>query len=153
MEIGEAGIEDIDLNPKSRDDIPVLLMGLQHLYRNEETREALFVLLDQHVLPNKDLQNRHSRMKLWKILVMGVLKQGLGCDYDHLHELVNEHKTLQKFLGNSSIDENVQYQRQTVIDNIKLLGPELLVEVNRLLVESGHRVARKKAWRAVAKSL
>jgi len=44
MEIGEARIEDIEPAPKSRDDIPALLMGLQHLYRNEETREALFAL-------------------------------------------------------------------------------------------------------------
>jgi len=44
MEIGEARIEDIEPDPKSRDDIPILLTGLQHLYRNEETREALSAL-------------------------------------------------------------------------------------------------------------
>jgi len=44
MEIGEARIEDIEPDPKSRDNIPALLTGLQHLYRNEETREALSAL-------------------------------------------------------------------------------------------------------------
>ena len=32
MELGEIGIEDIWINLKSRDDIPALLLGLQHLY-------------------------------------------------------------------------------------------------------------------------
>ena len=31
-ELGEIGIENIDLDFKSRDDIPALLIGLQHLY-------------------------------------------------------------------------------------------------------------------------
>jgi len=44
MEIGEAWIEDIEPAPKSRDDMPALLTGLQHPYRNEETREALSAL-------------------------------------------------------------------------------------------------------------
>ena len=32
LERGEVRIEDIELDIKSRDDIPVLLIGLQHLY-------------------------------------------------------------------------------------------------------------------------
>ena len=38
MELGEIGIENIRINLKSRDDIPALLLGLQHLYSDEETR-------------------------------------------------------------------------------------------------------------------
>ena len=35
--LGQLGIEDIKLDAKSRDDIPALLRGLQHIYRNEKT--------------------------------------------------------------------------------------------------------------------
>ena len=42
LALGEARIEDIKLDHKSRDDIPAVLLGLQHLYSHEETREKLF---------------------------------------------------------------------------------------------------------------
>ena len=54
MELGEIGIEDIWINLKSRDDIPALLLGLQHLYADEETRTRLFALLEEHMLPGVD---------------------------------------------------------------------------------------------------
>ena len=31
---------------------------------------------------------------MWRILVLGVLKQGLGCDFDRLHNLANHHETV-----------------------------------------------------------
>ena len=46
LALGEARIEDIKLDHKSRDDIPAVLLGLQHLYSHEETREKLFSLLE-----------------------------------------------------------------------------------------------------------
>ena len=37
-----------------------------------------------------------------------------------------------------------RYEYQTVVDNVSLLTPELLSAVGRLVVESGHQVAKKK---------
>ena len=34
MQIGEVDISQIEFDPKSRDDIPKILKGLQHLYVN-----------------------------------------------------------------------------------------------------------------------
>ena len=42
-------------------------------------------------------------MEIWRILVMGIIKQGLGCDFDRLQELANEHKTLCLLLGHPHI--------------------------------------------------
>ena len=50
LALGEARIEDIKLDHKYRDDIPAVLLGLQHLYSHEETREKLFSLLEEHIL-------------------------------------------------------------------------------------------------------
>ena len=33
-------------------------------------------------------------MDLWQVLVLGVLKQGLGCDFGRIHELTNHHDTI-----------------------------------------------------------
>ena len=144
MELGEIRIEDIELDRKSRDDIPALLLGLQHLYSDETFRVRLFALMDEYMLPGIDRKVRRPGMEMWRILVMGVVKQGLGCDFDRLHELVNEHRTLRRFLGHSQVWDEHRYQYQTLVDNVSLLRPELLVAVSHLLVESGHAVARKK---------
>ena len=144
MELGEIGIENIRINLKSRDDIPALLLGLQHLYSDEETRSRLFALLEEHMLPGVDRTVGRPGMELWRILVMGVVMQGSGCDFDRLHELVNEHNTLRQFLGHADIWDKRKYEYQTVVDNVCLVCPELLAEVGQLIVESGHAVARKK---------
>ena len=67
-----------------------------------------------------------------------------GCDFDRLHELVNEHMTLRQFLGHADIWDKRKYEYQTVVDNVCLVRPELLAQVGQLIVESGHAVARKK---------
>ena len=66
-----------------------------------------------------------------------------GCDFDRLHELVNEHRTLRLFLGHGAFSDE-EYEYQTMVDNVCLVRPELLAEVGQLIVESGHAVARKK---------
>ena len=75
--------------------------------------------------------------------VMGVVKQGLGCDFDRLHELVNERKTLRKFLGHISADD-YHCRYQALVDNVSLLNPKLLGKVHLMIVESGHTVMGKK---------
>ena len=42
LERGEVCIEDVELELKSRDDVPALLVGLQYLYSQEPLGERLF---------------------------------------------------------------------------------------------------------------
>ncbi len=146
-QFGQIEILDVQFNPKSRDDVPALLMGLQHLYRTR--REELRALLDRHILPDANRRVGRPGMDLWKVLVLGALKQGLGRDWDRLQELANEHQTLREMLGHGWL-ERARYERQNLIDNVSLMMPELLAEVNALLVASGHEVARKKPGAALA---
>ena len=149
LALGEARIEDIKLDHKSRDDIPAVLLGLQHLYSHKQTRDKLFSLLEEHILPGTNRNVGRPGMELWRVVVMGVLKQGLGCDFDRLHELVNQHRTVREFLGHGAFSQGDTYELQTIIDNVYLLTPELLSEIGRLVVESGHAVARKKPGEAL----
>ena len=82
---------------------------------------------------------------------MGRRNNRLGCDFDR-HELVNQHRTVREFLGHGAFSQGDTYELQTIIDNVYLLTPELLSEIGRLVVESGH-ARKKKAWRAVARAL
>ena len=138
--LGRVPIAEIALDPKSRDDIPAVLKGLQLLY--EQRRAELWALLEAGVCPESDHRLGRPGMDLWRILVLGVLKQGLDCDFDRLHELANQHRTVRAMLGHGDFDEH-EYQYQTVVDNVSLLTPELLREVNRLVVETGHRIVKK----------
>ena len=44
-ELADLPIADIKLDLRSRDDIPQLLRGLQHLYTQDELRQQVFKLL------------------------------------------------------------------------------------------------------------
>ena len=50
-ELGAVGIENFDLDLKSKADFPALLIGLQHLYSDEDFRERLFALMEEHPAP------------------------------------------------------------------------------------------------------
>ena len=75
LALGEARIEDIKLDHKSRDDIPAVLLGLQHLYSHKQTREKLFSLLEEHILPGTNRNVGRPGMELWRVLVMGCRSQ------------------------------------------------------------------------------
>ena len=145
-QLGQDDILEVELDLKSRDDVPALLLGLQHLYRTR--REELFELLNARILPDSDRTVGRPGMDLWRVLALGVVKQGLGCDWDFLRELANEHQTLRAMLGHGWADRE-RYERQNLIDNVSLMTPELLAEVSRMLVSSGHAVARKKPGAAL----
>ena len=75
--------------------------------------------------------------------VSDVVKQGLGCDFDRLHDMANQHMALRQFLGHD-IGDQKRYHYQTLVGNVSLLTPELLQMVNPLIVECGYTVVGKK---------
>ena len=144
MQIGEVDISQIKFNPKSRDDIPQILKGLQYIYINISIREEIFKLLEKHITPKINKNNGRPGMHLWKIFVMGVLRLDLNCDYDRLEEMVNSHKTIRQMLGHPDFADGYCYQLQTIKDNVSLLTPELLDGINQVVVKSGHILLKKK---------
>ena len=106
-------------------------------------RDRILALMDECILPGVNKKVGRPGMAMWSILVLGVVKQGLGYDFDRLHDSVNQHMTLRQFLGHTDCDKK-RYHYQTLVDNVSLLTPELLGKVNQLTVESGHTVVGKK---------
>ena len=148
MQLGEVDVSKIKFNRKSRDDIPRILTGLQHLYIDLALRAKIFGLLEAQIAPKVDKGNGRPGMTLWRILVCGVIKLDLNCDFDRLHELVNEHNTLREMLGHGAYDEE-RYEYQTLKDNVSLLTPELLDKINRVVVDGGHALVKKNAGEAL----
>ena len=137
MQIGEVDIAQIKFDPKSRDDIPRILKGLQYLYLDESLRAKIFQLLEAEIAPQVDKRNGRPGMDLWKILVCGVVRLDLNIDYDRVHELVNEHKTIREMLGHGAFNEE-SYHYQTLKDNVGLLTPELLDRINQVVVSASY---------------
>jgi hypothetical protein len=142
-------IESIRIRAKSRDDIPALLRGLQHLYVEPDLRTEVFTLLAQHVAPDRAHDNGRPGMMLWRILVLAVLKQGLDCDYDRLAELANEHGTLRLMLQHVPEDKT-EYEVRTLKNNVDLLTPAVLAQVNDIVTREGLAVAGKSPGAALA---
>jgi IS5 family transposase len=149
LQFGEQDIAAIELDPKSRDDIPQLLRGLQHIYTTPELRARVFAILEEIVPVGRngkaDTDTGRPGMEQWKILVLGVLRLGLNADYDRLHQLANEHKTIRQMLGASGWADGEEdlYQLQTIKDNLRLFTPELLDRINCEVVAAGHQLVKK----------
>lgn len=140
MQVGEIDISSIVIELDSRDEIPQLLRGLQHIYSIKPLRKKVFKILST-LVPEKVSKNTgRNGMSLWNIFVLGTLRLNCNWDYDKLQEIANNHNTLRQMLGHGILDIDKRYPRQTLCDNIRWFTPEILDSINRLVVEEGHRV-------------
>jgi IS5 family transposase len=152
LNLGEEDIAKIKLDPKSRDDIPQLLAGLQYIYTHAEVRQSVFKMLEE-VVPSRAGSVKNGKactdkgrpgMEQWRILVLGTLRLGLNADYDRIHELANQHCTVRQMLGHGFADYKDRYHLQTIKDNLSLFTPELLDRINQEVIRSGHILLKKK---------
>ena len=74
--------------------------------------------------------------------MLGVLKRGLGWDFDRLHEHANTHLVLRQLLGHSEFDP-VEYSYDTVLRDISLLDEATLRVIRDLAGGSGIRLFRR----------
>ncbi len=155
MELGSKPIEAIEFNPRSRDDIPAVLKGIQYVYSNKALRERIFSLLKEELFRKQggeedagaaseksglDPNNGRPGMDLWTVLVLALVKQGLGCSFDRLAELASQHMDLRRMLGIGWM-ESPEFTSRTVARNVQLLTPELLRKINREVLKAGQRLA------------
>jgi len=149
-DMGRISVEDIQINPKSRDDIPQILLGLQHIYTTPTLKKDVFSILAElrpasksnpAELSNPD--NGRPGMDQWKILVLGALRLGLNTDYDRICELANEHNTIRQMLGHGGWEDPSSYELQTIKDNLGLFTSEVLDRINQIVVKAGHTLLKK----------
>jgi hypothetical protein len=143
FKIGESAIGDIQFDPRSRDEIPKVLMGLQGIYCNLKVREKVFQALMDIIPDDVDTCTGRFGMDLWKILVLGTMRLSCNWDYDKLLDIANNHRTLRLMLGHSAINQEARYALQTLKDNISLFTPEVLDRINQIVVDYGHEVIGK----------
>ena len=144
LKIGQTDIPNIEIDLKCRDEIPQVLFGLQQIYSNPATRNKMFNILEGITPVDVAADRGRPGMDLWKILVLGALRVNCNWDYDKLHNIANEHKTIREFLSHTIYDFHQTYGLQTLKDNISLLTPKLLDKINQLIVHIGHSLFNKR---------
>jgi hypothetical protein len=144
MKFGQTGIDKINIDIQSRDEIPQLLLGLQAIHRDIPLRDNVFRILKSIVPDETSAKTGRPGMDLWKILVLGVLRLNCNFDYDKLLEIANEHKSVREFLGHSIFQFDQRYALQTLKDNVVLLTPEAMDQISHLVIETGHGIFGKK---------
>lgn len=133
------GIESIKIDIYCRDEVPTLLLGLQELYRHPEILGQILNHL-RSLLPERvSLDRGRPGLSLWQIMVLGYIRLSCNIDFDKLADLASNHRTLRLFLHDNK-ESDIRYARQTLVDNISLFTPEILMMINDEIVKLGHCV-------------
>ena len=122
MALGQIPIADIQFDASSRDDIPALLRGLQHLCCDDELRQQVFDLLERQLLrprtdadadaaPTATINPDVGRpgLELWQVVVLDV----------------------RRMLGLPEGFAAQRFTQRTVARNVGLLGPQLLAGIDQ----------------------
>ena len=139
LELGQTRIEKVVIPLKSRDELPPTLRGLQWIYQNPELNELVFTLLEEKIIGDKKETGRPG-MDLWHILVLGVVRLTLNCNYDRLEHIANHDGLVRQIMGLPvfGVDPHkADFHHKTISDNICHIDEELLAEINALVVQFG----------------
>jgi transposase, IS5 family len=147
MNLRTVAIADVKFPLKSRDELPPTLMALQYIFLTPELNEKVFVMMEKKICNGKKKTGRKG-MDLWHILVLAVVRHVCSTNWDTLETWSNHHELVRKIMGVHATaftqDEKVEFNYQTILDNVSLIDEALLHEINLLVVDAGHKLVKKK---------
>ena len=145
LALGRTPIERVMLPVRSRDELPPVLAGLQWIFQTRELNSRIFELLEKKVVGDKEATGRPG-LDLWHILVLGIVRLALDCDYDRLEYLANYDSLLRQILGlNPTLsDAEKPFHYKTLSENVCHVDEELLQQINALVVQAGRAAFKKK---------
>jgi hypothetical protein len=105
----------------------------------------IFELLEKKVVGDKEATGRPG-LDLWHILVLGIVRLALDCDYDRLEYLANYDSLLRQILGlNPTLsDSEKPFHYKTLSENVCHVDEELPQQINALVVQAGRAAFKKK---------
>lgn len=146
LDLGQTPIEQVPIPPKSRDELPPVLRGLQWIFQTPEVNEQIFQLLEQKVKGTKQATGRPG-MDLWHVLVLGVVRLALDCDDDRLEYLVHYDTLLRRIMGLESHfrgELGKGFHQKTLNENVCHVDEALLAAINAIVVKAGRPLFKKK---------
>jgi transposase, IS5 family len=147
MNLRTVAIADVKFPLKSRDELPPVLMALQYIFITPELNEKVFQILEHKICSGKKKTGRKG-MDLWHILVLAVVRHACDTNWDTLELWSNYNELIRRVMGVHATafieDEKIEFNYQSIIDNVSLADEALLKEINLLVVDAGHKVVKKK---------
>ena len=96
--LGITPIGQVTFPLRSRDELPPVLMALQHIFVTAELNESVFTLLENKITKGKKKTGRKG-MDLWHILVLAVVRHTLDTNWDRLEQVANNDRLVRKVMG------------------------------------------------------
>ena len=143
LTLGQTAIENIKIPTKSRDELPPVLAGLQWIFMTPEINEEIFELLEDKITSENNHTGRPG-MDLWQILVLGVIRLALDCDYDRIEHVANYDGLVREVMGLSVFGGAEQFHHKTLSENVCHMDDELLGRINEIVVKHGRDCFKKK---------
>ena len=152
MSLRTVAISDVKFPLKSRDELPPVLMALQYIFVTPALNEKVFELLELKICKGKKKTGRKG-MDLWHVLVLAVVRHACGTNWDTLETWANHHELVRRLMGvhaTAFIEaEKIEFNYQTILDNVSLIDEDLLRQINLLVVDAGHKLVKKKEGEAL----
>jgi transposase, IS5 family len=144
--LNQTPIEQVNLPTKSRDELPPVLAGLQWIFVTPEANEEIFRILESKMGVRR-LKKGRPGMDLWHILVLGVVRLALGCDYDRLEYLVHYDRLMREIMGlEGRLDSEFGYHfnQKSLSENVCHINDDMLSEINQVVAKYGRKLLKKK---------
>ncbi len=152
MNLRTVAIADVKFPLKSRDELPPVLMALQYIFITPELNDKVFALLEKKICSGKKKTGRKG-MDLWHILVLAVVRHACNTNWDTLETWSNHHELIRRVMGVHATafigEEKIEFNYQSILDNVSLVDEALLKEINLLVVDAGHKLVKKKSDEAL----
>jgi transposase, IS5 family len=142
-------VTKVPLNLNCRNETVPILRGLQHIYSRPQVRDPILRAIARDV-NGKSKANRGRRgLDYWEILVLAAARLGCGYDYDQLQDLAENHRALRQVMGigdwNEEQKDKKKFDWRRIQDNLTLLRPETLEQINQTIIQEGHRLEPEAA--------
>jgi hypothetical protein len=144
--IGRQLIEDAEIPTKKRSGaLPGLCRALQTIFVSPEWNSKVFEILEDKILSGKKKTGRRG-MDLWHIFVLSQVRMCQNISYDELVNFANYNSMIRQIMGIETDfgHEKIRFSYQNIIDNVSLLDDESVKKLNKMIVEFGHSVFKKK---------
>jgi IS5 family transposase len=149
LTLGQTAIELIKIPTKSRDELPPVLAGLQWIFITPEINEEIFELLEEKITSANNHTGRPG-MDLWQILVLGVVRLALDCNYDRIEHVANYDGLVREVMGVPVFGGVEQFHHKTLSENVCHIDDELLGRINEIVVKHGRDCFKKKGNEKIA---
>ena len=145
-DLGQTPIAQVVIPLKSRDELPPVLAGLQWIFCTPGVNHAVFDLLEKKVVGDKLSHTGRPGMDLWHILVLGVVRLCLDCDYDRIEYIAHYDTLVRQIMGLPQFGvDPVPLHHRTISDNICHVDADLLAAINAIVVRHGQPLLKKNA--------